>query len=144
MVVAAAGRTDDAAADSGAEQGRAPAGGREPTDTGEHGANPAESLESGNPTGPVVAGLPAESPVPAGRSTLSPVEEAILEFERAWWQRGPAKDERIRREFGISPTAYYLQLHSLINRADAEAYDPLLVQRITRRMEQGRRWREGT
>ena len=57
---------------------------------------------------------------------------AILAFERQWWKHAGAKEEAIRREFGISPTVYYQRLSSLIDHPAALAADPLLVKRLQR------------
>jgi hypothetical protein len=57
---------------------------------------------------------------------------AILTFERQWWKFAGAKEEAIRREFGISPTVYYQQLSALIDDPAALAADPLLVRRLQR------------
>jgi uncharacterized protein DUF3263 len=57
---------------------------------------------------------------------------AILAFERQWWKHAGAKEEAIRREFGISPTAYYQRLSSLIDEPEAMEADPMLVRRLQR------------
>ena len=57
---------------------------------------------------------------------------ALLAFERQWWKFAGAKEEAIRREFGISPTVYYQQLSALIDHPAAMAADPMLVRRLQR------------
>jgi Protein of unknown function (DUF3263) len=57
---------------------------------------------------------------------------AVLAFERQWWKYAGAKEEAIRREFGISPTVYYQQLSALIDHPAAMAADPMLVRRLQR------------
>ena len=64
-------------------------------------------------------------------------DQAILEFERAWEQRGataPAgtKEDAIRDAFGVSPARYYQLLGALLSSPDALAHDPMLVGRLTR------------
>jgi uncharacterized protein DUF3263 len=56
----------------------------------------------------------------------------VLAFERHWWRHAGAKEEAIRREFGVGPTAYYQLLSRLIDDPAAIAYDPLLVKRLQR------------
>ena len=72
---------------------------------------------------------------------LSAHERALIDFEREWWQLGSRKDVSIRARFEISASSYYRSLHLLVDRPDAEAYDPLTVRRIRRRREQVRRVR---
>lgn len=76
-------------------------------------------------------------------STLSDLEQEMLEFERTWVQPSARKDEHIRLTFDLSPTHYYLTLAELIARPDAMAYDPLLVQRLHRQFQRRRQWRTG-
>lgn len=64
-------------------------------------------------------------------------EKAILEFERAWEQRGTAaptgtKEDAIRDTFGVSPARYYQLLGALLQNPDALAHDPMLIGRLTR------------
>ena len=59
-------------------------------------------------------------------------ERGVLVFERQWWRHAGAKEEAIRREFGIGPTAYYQLLSRLIDDPAAIAYDPMLVKRLQR------------
>jgi hypothetical protein len=91
---------------------------------------------------------------PAGPSTPRPVREqdvtagplgererGVLAFERQWWRHAGAKEEAIRREFGIGPTAYYQLLSRLIDDPAAIAYDPMLVKRLRRQRASRRRQR---
>jgi len=59
-------------------------------------------------------------------------ERDVLAFERRWWRHAGAKEEAIRREFGVGPTAYYQLLSRLIDDPAAIAYDPMLVKRLHR------------
>jgi hypothetical protein len=72
---------------------------------------------------------------------LTDAERLLLDFEREWWQLPASKMSEIRTRFGFSASSYYRSLHLLIDRADAEAYDPLTVRRVRRRREQLRRER---
>jgi hypothetical protein len=59
-------------------------------------------------------------------------ERAVLAFERHWWRYAGAKEEAIRRDFGIGPTAYYQLLSRLLDDPAALALDPALVGRLRR------------
>lgn len=58
--------------------------------------------------------------------------KAILDFERSWWKGPGSKERAIREHFGLSAARYYQLLNRLIDRADAIAYDPMLVRRLRR------------
>ena len=66
---------------------------------------------------------------------------AVLAFERQWWKYAGAKEEAIRRQFGISPTAYYQLLSRLIDEPAAFAAEPMLVKRLQRQRAARRRQR---
>jgi Protein of unknown function (DUF3263) len=68
----------------------------------------------------------------AGEPPLGEREQAVLAFERRWWRYAGAKEEAIRRQFGIGPTAYYQLLSRLIDEPAALAFDPVLVGRLQR------------
>ena len=72
---------------------------------------------------------------------LTDVERSLLDFERMWWQLPESKTSEIRARFGFSTSSYYRTLHLLVDRPDAEAYDPLTVRRVRRRRDQQRRER---
>ena len=78
---------------------------------------------------------------PAG--PLGERERTVLAFERQWWRHAGAKEEAIRREFGIDPTAYYQLLSRLIDDPAATAYDPMLVKRLQRQRASRHRKRSG-
>jgi hypothetical protein len=82
-----------------------------------------------------------EQDVEAG--SLGDRERTVLVFERQWWRHAGAKEEAIRREFGIGPTAYYQLLSRLIDDPAAIAYDPMLVKRLQRQRASRRRQRSG-
>ncbi|MGA7148437.1 MAG: DUF3263 domain-containing protein [Microbacterium sp.] len=57
---------------------------------------------------------------------------AILAFEAEWRRHAGAKEEAIRSELGLSPARYYQLLGRLIDTAEAQAHDPMLVKRLRR------------
>lgn len=72
---------------------------------------------------------------------LTPNEQAVLDFEREWWQLPGSKASQISARFGCTASSYYRALYALAARADAELYDPLTVRRVRKRREQRRRER---
>jgi Protein of unknown function (DUF3263) len=89
------------------------------------------------------AGPPKPNPMPAGEpaGVLGERERNVLAFERQWWRHAGAKEEAIRREFGVGPTAYYHLLSRLLDDPAAIAYDPMLVKRLQRQRASRRRRR---
>ena len=77
-------------------------------------------------------------------TTMTELEEAVLEFERRYARPGRAKDAAIRATFDLSPSAYYVRLSRLIESPESIAYDPLLVQRLQRRVAERARWQRET
>ena len=75
-----------------------------------------------------------DSGVPDGGGTAALTERdaAILAFEHEWWRHGGAKEEAIRRDFGVPPARYYQLLNALIDSPAAIAHDPMLVRRLQR------------
>jgi hypothetical protein len=70
---------------------------------------------------------------------LSEREMRILAFERSWWRQPGAKEQAIADSLGMSATRYYQLLNELIDRAEALAFDPVLVKRLRRqRQRRGR------
>jgi hypothetical protein len=67
--------------------------------------------------------------------SLSDLEIAIIDFERAWWlERGTeAKRDAIRRCLQVRPATYWAVLDHLLDTPAAMAYDPLLVRRLRKR-----------
>lgn len=63
---------------------------------------------------------------------LGELEAAVLEFERVWYSYGGAKDHAIRERFGMSATAYFQILNSLLDDRAAYAADPILIKRLRR------------
>lgn len=70
-------------------------------------------------------------------STLSDLEQRILEFERNWWRYAGAKESAIKELFDLTPPRYYQLLNDLIDREDALMASPMLVKRL-RRLRQAR------
>ena len=78
-------------------------------------------------------GLPEDGQRAGGAAgPLGERERSVLAFERHWWRHAGAKEEAIRREFAVGPTAYYQLLSRLIDDPAAIAYDPMLVKRLQR------------
>ena len=80
----------------------------------------------------------AGAPGPLGERVRS-----VLAFERRFWRHAGAKEEAIRRQFGIGPTAYYQLLSRLLDDPAALAHDPMLVKRLQRQRASRRRSRSG-
>ena len=74
---------------------------------------------------------------------LTDRELAILDFERTPWEVAGSKESAIRERFGISPSRYYQIRDSLLDRAEALEYDPLLVRRLRKSRIQRRSIRYG-
>jgi len=72
-----------------------------------------------------------------GSSTLSDLEQRILEFERNWWRYAGAKESAVKELFDLTPPRYYQLLNDLIDREDALLASPMLVKRL-RRLRQAR------
>jgi len=72
---------------------------------------------------------------------LSERERAVLEFERSWWTEPGPKEEAIKYRLGVSATRYRQLLASLVDSAEAEAFDPLVIRRLRRRRDQQRKAR---
>lgn len=86
-------------------------------------------------------GLPEAGQRAAAAGPLGERERSVLAFERQWWRHAGAKEEAIRREFAVGPTAYYQLLSRLIDDPAAIAYDPMLVKRLQRQRASRRRQR---
>lgn len=72
---------------------------------------------------------------------LTDADREILDFECSWWQRTGPKASAIRAELGMSASAYYKRLGSLIDDPAALEADPLLVRRLRRDRAERRRTR---
>ena len=65
-------------------------------------------------------------------------DHALLELEGRQWRHVGAKEEAIRAETGLTPTAAYARLAQLLEDPAAEAAHPTLVRRL-RRLRDARR-----
>lgn len=72
---------------------------------------------------------------------LTDRDRKMLAFEGQWWKHKGAKEEAVRREFGMSATRYFQLLNALILRPEALAAEPMNVKRLRRLREQRRRAR---
>ena len=63
---------------------------------------------------------------------LTDRDRAILEFESEWRRHAGAKEEAIRADLQLSPARYYQLLARLIDTAEAQEHDPMLVKRLRR------------
>lgn len=73
--------------------------------------------------------------------SLTPRERALLDFERGWWLEAgdEPKSLAVVRRLGMSSSGYRATLQRLLDSAEAETYDPLLVRRLRRRRDERRR-----
>jgi hypothetical protein len=65
-------------------------------------------------------------------SGLSERELAVLALEARQWRTAGAKERAIREELDLSATRYYQLLNGLLDREEALAHDPVLVNRLRR------------
>lgn len=75
---------------------------------------------------------------------LSERDRAILDFEALWPRQTGAKEQAIRRQFGLSVARYYQVLNALIDSREAVVHDPMLVRRLQRIREETVRSRTAT
>jgi Protein of unknown function (DUF3263) len=68
-------------------------------------------------------------------SALSERDVAMLEFESRWSRHTGAKEEAIKRLFGLSAARYYQVLNVVIDSPAAVRHDPMLVRRLQRARE---------
>ncbi|MFJ8478430.1 DUF3263 domain-containing protein [Kitasatospora sp. NPDC094011] len=69
---------------------------------------------------------------------LSERDRAVLALEGRQWRTAGAKERAIREELGLSSTRYYQLLNALLDREEALAFAPVLVNRL-RRIREARR-----
>lgn len=60
--------------------------------------------------------------------TVTP--ETLIAFEARWPRHTPDKDERIRRELGITPTRYYQLLHRAVKSPEGITADPITARSV--------------
>jgi hypothetical protein len=76
---------------------------------------------------------PGESAVAqAGGHPLSERERAVLTFEKQQWKYSGAKEQAIRDRFEMSATRYYQLLNALLDRPEAQEFEPALIKRLRR------------
>lgn len=73
----------------------------------------------------------------ASGQPLSERERAVLTFEKQNWKYAGAKEQAIRDRFEISATRYYQLLNGLLDRPEAQEFEPALINRL-RRLRAGR------
>ena len=77
----------------------------------------------------------------AGRvDELTDRDRAVLALEARAWRTPGAKEAAIREQLGLAPVRYYQVLNGLLDRPEALAHDPVLVNRL-RRLREARRSR---
>jgi hypothetical protein len=72
---------------------------------------------------------------------ISERHQAMLEFERTWWNHDEPKDALIRARFQCSTDVYYAELNELVARPEAMEHYPLVVRRLQRQRLRRRRQR---
>lgn len=72
---------------------------------------------------------------------ISERHQAMLEFERTWWNHDEPKDALIRARFQCSADDYYGELNDLVAQPGAMEHDPLVVRRLQRHRLRRRRER---
>jgi hypothetical protein len=81
--------------------------------------------------------------MPAEPRSLTDRERAIIDFEREWLvaPTGSSKEQAIREQLGISGARFYELLKSLLDEPAAMDYDPLVIRRRKRSLDERRRQR---
>jgi hypothetical protein len=74
---------------------------------------------------------------------LSEHEQAVLTFEKQHWKYSGLKEQAIRDRFEWSPTRYYQVLNELLDRPEAQEFEPALVKRLRRLRDTRQRTRSG-
>jgi hypothetical protein len=74
---------------------------------------------------------------------LSERDRAVLLFEKQYWKYSGAKEQAIRDRFGMSATRYYQVLNALLDRAEAQEFEPAVVKRLRRQRAARQRARSG-
>lgn len=70
---------------------------------------------------------------------MTDLEQAILEVESRFWRHAGAKEDHVRQHLDLTPIAYYQRLNALLDRPEALAEAPLVVNRLRAVRAQGRR-----
>jgi hypothetical protein len=72
---------------------------------------------------------------------LTDRDRAILALEAKSWRSPGAKEAAIREGLGLAPVRYYQLLNALLDREEALAHSPVLVNRLRRVRASRRAWR---
>lgn len=100
--------------------------------------------EDGHSETPTSAPTPGEaSPQSEGAGPLSERDRAVLTFEKQYWKYTGAKEQAIRDRFELSATRYYQVLNALLDRPEAQEFEPMLVKRLRRQRAARQRARSG-
>ncbi|MCX4753635.1 DUF3263 domain-containing protein [Kitasatospora purpeofusca] len=83
-------------------------------------------------TGPEQPDGPEPQDRPAGPVGLDARDRAVLALEARSWRTAGAKERAVREELGLSSTRYYQLLNGLLDRPEALAHAPVLVNRLRR------------
>lgn len=86
---------------------------------------------------------PQERAPDAAGHPLSERERAVLAFEKQHWKYPGLKEQAIRDRFEMSATRYYQLLNSLLDRPEAQEFEPALVKRLRRIRSANQRARSG-
>ncbi|WP_159622716.1 DUF3263 domain-containing protein [Ruania rhizosphaerae] len=70
---------------------------------------------------------------------LPDTDRAILDLEARFWKYAGAKETAIREQLDLSATRYYQRLNHLIATPAANAYAPIVVNRLRRALAKPRR-----
>lgn len=73
--------------------------------------------------------------------SLTVREHMVLEVERRRWKFAGAKEQHVLEHLGWNPTRYHQVLNHLLDRPEALAADPQLVNRLRRLRDQRSRAR---
>ena len=83
-------------------------------------------------TAEVVADAAAEVAAQPQVRPLTERDRAVLIFEKQYWKYTGAKEQAIRDRFEMSATRYYQVLNALLDRPEAQEFEPVLVKRLRR------------
>lgn len=76
-----------------------------------------------------------------GMNHLDDDEKAMLELADAHFKYPGAREARMREQFDLSPTLFWLQVDRLLNYPPTLAWNPMLTGRLRRLQEKRRRAR---
>ena len=73
--------------------------------------------------------------------SLSPRDQAILDFERSWWTEPGPKEVSVAQRFSLTMGEYQETLARLVDDPDAHEFDPLVIRRLRRQRDRRRQER---